>query len=158
VALEDRAVEADQGVGGHVGIVGQAGLKLGLEVDGFGVRLVLTAPAFGGGAVAQGRDAHAVAVADDGGGLARQIVGPGAGPGGVGGAVMAGSGPGVALGEDAGAFLVDRGAVGVVCRIVSGPVVGPVALVGGVGIVRVHGVLPVFNRPVCGGGEVTREE
>ena len=142
VALQDGAVEADQGVVGHVGIVGQAGLEFGLKVDGFGFGLVLTAPAFLGGAVAQGRDAHAVAVADDGGGFPGQIVGPGAGPGGVGGAVMAGSGPGLALGKDAGAFLVDRSAVGVVCRIVSGPVVGPVALVGGVGVVRVHGVLP----------------
>ncbi len=91
VALEDRAVEADQGVGGHVGVVGQAGLKLGLEIDGFGLGLVLTTPALFGGAVPKRRDAHAVAVADDGGGLARQIVGPGAGPGGVGGAVMAGA-------------------------------------------------------------------
>jgi len=133
-------------VGGHVGVVGQAGLTFGLEVDGFGFGLVLTAPAFLGGAIAQGRDAHAVAVADDRGRLPRQIVGPGAGPGGVGGAVMAGAtgcaGAGLALGKDAGALLVDRGAVGVVCRIVSGPVVGPVALVGGVGVVRVHGVLP----------------
>jgi hypothetical protein len=139
VTLEDGAVEADQGVVGHVGIVGQAGLKLGREVDGFGFGLVLTTPAFFGGAVAQGRDPHAVAVADDGGRLPRQIVGPGAGPGGVRGAVMARAtgwaGAGLALGEDAGAFVVDGGAV----RIIAGPVIGPVAVVG---VVRIHGVLP----------------
>ena len=89
VAFQNGAVQADQGVVGHVGIVGQARLKLGLEVDRFGPGLVLTAPAFLGGAIAEGRDAHAVALADDRGGLPRQIVGPGAGPGGVGGAVMA---------------------------------------------------------------------
>jgi|GEM_PF-6221429 len=140
VALEDGAVEADQGVVGHVGIVGKARLKFGFEVDGFRLGLVLTAPAFGGGAVAQGRDAHAIAVADHGGRLPRQIVGPGAGPGGVGSAVMAGAGGGpFTLCEDAGAFVIDQGAVGVI----AGPVVGPVAAFGVVGVVRVHGVLPV---------------
>ncbi len=54
VAFQDGAVEADQGVGGHVGIVGQALFHLGVQIDRFGFRLVLTAPAFGGGAVAQG--------------------------------------------------------------------------------------------------------